>query len=64
MWLLVLLAVSGAARADTGDTGETGETGVYVDTAAESERVFVQDVGCGGGAALLGLLLLGARRRS
>jgi hypothetical protein len=80
---LVTLGIAGSAPparadtdtgADTGDSGDTDtdtdgghDTSVYVDTGAESERVLVQDVGCGRSVAAVWIgsaaLLLGAGRR-
>lgn len=55
MLLTVALALA-APPADTGDSGDTAapaDTAVYVDTGALVERTFVEDIGCGGKAALL-----------
>jgi hypothetical protein len=59
MWILLVTTLHAA------DTADTGDTGPYLDTGAQAEEVFVQDVGCGSGAAagLFGLLLIGAKRR-
>jgi hypothetical protein len=63
LWILT----TGAFAADTGDTGDTGapqDTAPYVDTGAQADEVYVQDVGCGGAflLPLLGLLAAGKRR--